>query len=160
MVEFALAAAVALLVAGVVASFLPVVPGGLLSLAGVYGYWWATGFGPPGAAFVAAATVVGLAAVAVDYLAGAIAAQAGGASPATTVAAVAVGLVLLFVAGPVGTLLGIALTVLAVEVYRGATLQEGARVAAVTVVGVLASHLVQALLTGAILVGFLLAVLA
>jgi len=161
MVEFALALAlaVALLVAGVLASFVPAIPGGLLSLVGVYGYWWATGWAEPGVVFVAAATVVGLAAVAVDWLAGAVSAKAGGADTTTAVAAAAVGVVLFFVLTPVGALLGVLVTVFAIEVYRGAEPAEGARAALVTAVGLLASNVVQALLTGVVLVAFLLVVL-
>lgn len=159
MVDLALAVAVVVLSVGVIGSVVPGVPGALLSLAAVYGYWWSTGFGEPGVAFVAVATVVGLAAVAVDYLAGAISARAGGASLLTTVAATLVGIVLFFVAGPLATLAGVALTVFAIEVYRGAEAAEGVRTAAITVVGLLASNVVQVLLTASILVGFLLAVL-
>lgn len=155
----ALAVATALLVGGVAASFLPAVPGGLLSAVGVVGYWWATGWTEPGAAFVAVAVLVSALVVAVDWLAGVVAARAGGASTATAVLAGAVGLVLVFVATPVGALVGVLVTVFAVEVYRGAEPADGARAALVTAVGILASNVVQALLTGAILVGFLAVVL-
>lgn len=158
MVDLALAAAVALLVAGVVASVVPVVPGGLLALAGVWGYWWATGWGHPGAWFVAAATLVALTAVVVDLSAAAVSAKAGGASTTTAVLAAAVGAVLFVVASPVGGLLGVLGTVFLVEVYRGASVRAGGRTALVTVVGLLASNVVQALLTGSVLAGFLLVV--
>lgn len=158
MSEIALAVAVALLVGAVAASFVPVVPGGLLSAAGVLGYWWATGWGEPGLAFVAVALVVSAVVVAVDWLAGAISAKAGGASTATAVLAAVVGVVLFVVLTPVGALAGVLVTVYGVEVIRGADPGDGARAAVVTVVGMLASNLVQALLTGSILVLFLVAV--
>lgn len=158
MVDPALAVAAVVLAAAVVASFVPVVPAGLLSLAGVYGYWWATGWRAPGTVFVAAATVVALTVLAVDWLAGVLSAKAGGATTSTAVAAGVVGGVLFFVLTPVGALLGVLLTVFAVEVYRGAEPAAGTRTALVTLVGLLASSAVQALLTGAILIGFLLVV--
>lgn len=157
--DLALALAVLLLLVGVVGSVVPGVPGALLSLVAVYGYWWSTGWTEPGTAFVAVATVVCLAAVAIDYLAGFVSARAGGASPLTTVVAGVVGILLFFVLGPVGTIAGVALTVFAVEVYRGAGTEEGARTAAVTVVGLLASNVIGILLTASVLVGFLLVVL-
>lgn len=158
MVELALVAAVVLLAAGVAASFVPVVPGGVLSLAGVYGYWWTTGWTEPGALFVAVATLVALTAMVVDWVAGAVSAKAGGAATSTALLAGGVGFVLFFVASPVGALLGVLGTVFAIEVYRGADLEEGVRVALVTAAGLLASNVVQALLNGVILVGFVLLV--
>lgn len=158
--EVALAVAVALLVGAVAASFLPAVPGGLLSAAGVVGYWWATGWTDPGTWFVAVALVISGLVVAVDWLAGAVSAKAGGASTATAALAAVVGVVLFFVLTPVGALAGVLVTVFAVEVARGAEPSDGARTALVTLVGILASSVVQALLTGAILVLFLVVVLA
>lgn len=158
MVDVALATAVLLLVAGVAASFVPAVPGGLLSLAAVWGYWWASGWGDPGAWFVAAATLVALTALAVDLSAAAISAKAGGASTTTAVLGAVMGAVLFVVASPVGGLLGVLGTVFALEVYRGASVRDGGRTALVTVVGLLASTVVQALLTGSVLAGFLLVV--
>lgn len=159
MVDVALLLAVALLVAAVVASFVPAAPGGLLSGVGVVGYSWSTGFAEPGAAFVAAAVAVAAVALAVDWLAGAVAAKAGGAATSTALAAAVVGIVLVFVLTPVGALLGVLVTVFVVEVARGAAPADGAKAAVVTAVGMLASNVVQALLTGAVLVGFLVVVL-
>lgn len=158
MVDLALAVAVVVLAAAVVASFVPMVPAGLLSLAGVYGYWWATDWHEPGAVFVAAASLVALTVLAVDWVAGVVSAKAGGAATSTAVAAGAVGVVLFFVLTPVGALLGVLATVFAFEVYRGADPADGARTALVMLAGLLASSAVQALLTGAILIGFVLAV--
>lgn len=156
MVDLVLVAAVLVLGAAVVACFVPLAPAGLLSLAGVYGYWWATGWGSPGVPFVAAATVVALTVVAVDWLGGVVSARAGGAATSTALVAGAVGLLLTVLLTPVGGLVGVIVTVFVLEVYRGAAAADGARTALVTLVGLLASSVIQALLTGAILVGFLL----
>lgn len=146
--------AVALLAAGAVASLLPLAPGWLLSLVGVYGYWWSTGFQAPGVAFVAAATALVLAALAVDVLGGAVAAGAAGTS--TRVAAVAgvVGLALALVAGPVGVLVGVGATVYAAERRRETPREESLRIAGKTLLGMLLTNGVQFLLTSAVLVGF------
>lgn len=148
--------ALALLVVGVVGSVAPLVPGALASLAGVYLYWWSTGYADPGPVVLAALTLVGLLTLAVDWGGGAMAARAGGASALTTGVAAAVGVVLFFVTGPVGLLVGVAGTVFALEFYRNQNAQQSARAALYATVGVLASNVVQVLLTGSMLVVFVL----
>ncbi len=154
-----LAAAVALLVAGVAAVVVPLVPGPALSVGGVWLYWWSTGYTEPSTAVVAGLTLVGVAAVAVEFGAEFVGAKAGGASTLSSVLAAVVGVALLFVLGPVGMLAGIAATVVVVEVYRGADLREGVRAAAVAVAAALASGVVQAALALAMLIVFVAAVL-
>lgn len=158
MVELALVVAVALLVGGVLVSFAPLAPGALLSLAGIYYYWWATGYAEPGTAFLVGATFVGLATLALDYLASALSTRAGGASWRTTAVAAVVGVVLLLFTGPVGAVIGIALAVFALEFERSGDLEGSLRTAWYTLLGILLSKGLQVLLTGALLVGFLLAV--
>ncbi|WP_336025123.1 DUF456 family protein [Halobellus salinisoli] len=148
----------AVVAAGVAGSVLPLVPGGLLSVVGVVGYWWSTGFVEPSALVVAVLVGVGVLTMTVDYVGGAIAARAGGASLVTTGVAVVVGLVLLLVAGPIGFLVGIAVAVFAVEFAQHADTERGLRVALYTTVGVLASSVVQVILTGSVLVVLLLIV--
>lgn len=150
--------AVVLVAAGVVGSLIPLAPGALLSLGGVYLYWWHTGFTDPGLIALTALTLVGVVTLLVDWLGGALSASVSGASTLTTVAAGIAGVVLLFVAGPLGILLGIAGTVFAVEFYRNDDAEASARTALYTTIGMLASNVVQALLTSGILLGFLLVV--
>lgn len=159
MVEVLTVVAVALVVLGVVGSVAPVVPGALLSLAGVYLYWWQTGYADPGTLALVGFTVVGVAAVALDYLAGFVSAQVSGASAWTSVAAGVAGVALFFVAGPVGVLVGVAGTVFALEFYRHADARRGLRTALFTTVGMLGSAVAQVLLTLSMLVAFLLVVL-
>ena len=130
-----------LLVAGVVGSLVPQVPGALLSLAGVYSYWYATG--RPGLGLLVTLTLVGVLTWVVDF--------AGGASTTTAVLAGVVALVLFFVTGPLGVILGVALTVFVVEFYRQRDARKGLQATLVTTAGMLASSFVQALLTGSIL---------
>jgi hypothetical protein len=151
--------AIALAVVGVVGVVVPLLPGALLSVAGALLYWWSTGYTDPSFPVLAALVFVGVLTVVLDYFGGAIAARAGGASSLTTGAAVVVGLVLLVVTGPVGFLLGIAATVFAVEFYRNEDAEASVRVALYATVGVLASTVVQVLLTSAMLVVLVLAVL-
>jgi len=156
MVEVLTIVAIALLVAGVVGSVVPLVPGAALSLSGVYLHWWAGGYAEPGTVALVGFTVVGLVAVAVDYFAGAISARAGGASNATTALAAVAGLALFLVAGPIGIVLGVAATVFLAEFYRHRDAEAGARSAAYATVGMLASTAVQVLLTLSMLAAFLL----
>lgn len=139
-----------LLVAGVVGSLVPQVPGAPISIAGVYCYWFATG--EPGTVVLAALTLVGLLTWVIDFAGGAVAARVGGASTKTAVLAGVVGLVLFFVTGPLGIILGVALTVFVVEFYRQQNARKGLKAALVTTAGMLASGVAQALLTGSILV--------
>lgn len=158
MVEVAFLLAVALLACGVLASFVPLAPGALLSLAGIYGYWWATGYAEPGTLFLAVATFIGLGALVLDYLASALSTRAGGASWRTTAIAAVVGLVLLPFTGPMGAVLGIALATLALEFEATGDVEASLRTAWYTLLGILLSKGLQVLLTGALLVAFLLVV--
>jgi hypothetical protein len=150
--------ALALAVLGVVGSAVPALPGAVLSLSGVYLYWWSTGYADPGPLALAAFTFVGLLTVAVDWFAGAAAARAGGASATTTALAALAGFVLLFVAGPVGIVVGVAGTVFAVEFYRHRDAEASGRTALYATVGVLGSAVVQVLLTATMLVGLVVVV--
>lgn len=149
--------ALLLLLAAVVASVVPLVPGGLLSMLGVGYYWWATG--DLGAIAGVALLALGLLTLVFDWLGGAISARAGGASLRTTAAAAVAAVVLMVFLGPLGALLGIAGTVFVLEVRRHGDVERGLRTAGVTTVGMLASTAMQVLLTVAVLAGFLLATL-
>lgn len=152
MVELLTIVAVALLVLGVVGSVVPLLPGPLLSLAGVYCYWWASGYTEPGLIVLVALTLVGLLALIANYFAGAVSARAGGASLGTSILAAVAGIVLFFVAGPLGIILGVVGAVFAVEFYRHRDATRGAKTAVYTAIGMLASTVVQFLLTTTILV--------
>jgi uncharacterized protein YqgC (DUF456 family) len=149
-----LAITFALLLAGVVGSVLPAVPGALLSLTGVLFHWWATGYATPGTLVLLAFVGLAAAAMLVDLFGGAIAARQGGASNRAVVAAVAVSLGLSVVTGPLGLLIGVPVTVFVLELYRNGNGRQARRAALVTTVGIFASTLVQALLTTTMLLGF------
>lgn len=147
--------ALALVALGVVGSVVPLLPGAVLSAAGVLTYWWSTGYTEPSVPVLAVLLAVAAVALVADYGGGAIAAKAGGAPTTTSLLAGVVGLVLLVVLGPLGLLLGVVGTVFVLEVRRHGDATAGLRTAVLAAVGALASAVVQVLLTGAILVAVL-----
>jgi uncharacterized protein YqgC (DUF456 family) len=155
MVDLVVVVAVGLAVLGVVGSATPLVPGAVLSLAGIFLYWWHTGYGEPSTVTLIALTLLGLATMAVDYLAGLLSAKASGASLMTGVIAGLVGIALLFVAGPVGVVVGVAGTVFAVEYYRSGNREESFRRAVRTTVAMAGSTAIQILFTATLLVALL-----
>jgi hypothetical protein len=157
-VEAAWLVAMALLLAGVVGSVVPGLPGPALSVAGVVGYWWATGYTAPGPVALAGLVLLGLVGLAADWLAAPLGAKAGGASTRTTAIAGVVGFAMLFVLGPLGVLVGVGGTVFALELRDSGDVDASLRAAAATTAAVLGGALAQVVLTGAMLVGFLLAV--
>jgi len=148
-----------LLIAGVVGSLVPAVPGALLSLSGVLFHWWATGYTTPGTLVLFGFVGLAVTAALVDLFGGPIAASHGGASKGTVAAAVAVSLVLGALSGPLAILVAVPLTVFVIEFHRNGDSGQAWRAAFVTTIGILASALVQALLTATILFGFVLVVL-
>lgn len=158
MVDAVSVLAVALLVGAVVGTVVPLVPGGLLSLSGLYLYWWHSGFAEPGTLALAVLTALGLVTLFAEFFAGSIAARAGGASWLTTAAAAVVAIALMLVTGPLGLLVGLFGTVFAIEYLRGGSVDHSARSAVYATVGILASTAIQVLLTLSILLGFLVSV--
>lgn len=152
------AAVAALLVAGIVGSFVPFVPGPAISLAGIGAYWWATGFQSPSVPVLVTVGLLATVAIAIDLFGGAIAAKGGGASATTVVAAVIAAVGLALFTGPLGLLIGVPLAVFLLEYRRSTNVEDAGWTAVVTVVGILASNVVQALLSTTIFVAFGLAV--
>jgi uncharacterized protein YqgC (DUF456 family) len=159
MIDAVTAAALALLVLAVVASAVPGIPSGLLALAGVYVEFL---FGSQGMALwlLLSFTLVGVLTVVVDLFGGAIAARGRGASTQTAVLAGAVGLVLFFVFGPLGVLLGMFGTVFALELLReDRPVEEASRNALWATAGMLASGVAVFLLSASMLAGYVVFVL-
>ena len=142
----------ALLVGGVIGSVAPVVPSGLLSLLGVYCYWFATGFDEPGLILLSGLTFVAITAMAAEWLSGAISAKAGGATVRTTVIATVIGLVGMVAFGPIGFLLGTAGTVFALTYAENDDVEASLKTAGVTLLGMLTSTVLQLVLTLGVLV--------
>ncbi|WP_123076745.1 DUF456 domain-containing protein [Halarchaeum sp. CBA1220] len=137
-----------LLALGMVGSVLPLLPSGLVSLAGVAVYWWQTG--DPGALVLAALVALCVVATAVDWFGGALAGYAGGASTRTTVLAGVVGLLLLPLGGPIGIAIGVVGTIVVCEYRRHGDGEKSVRAALTASIGILASVLVQLLCTGVV----------
>lgn len=107
--------ALGLLVIAVIASVVPGVPAGAIALLAVYiEYFFGRG-DRIGLWLLFSFTVVGLLAIVIDLFGGAITSRAKGASQQTTILAAGVGLVLFFVVGPIGVLIGMFGTVLLSE---------------------------------------------
>ncbi|PSP94991.1 DUF456 domain-containing protein [Halobacteriales archaeon QS_1_68_44] len=147
--------ALLLLVAGVLGSVLPLVPGGLLSTAGVVYYRLVADLGPLVTLLL---VTLGLFALAVDWFGGAVSARAGGASLRTTAAAVIGGLALAVVLGPLGLVAGVFGVVFALEYRRHRNARQGARTAVYATAGILVSTVMQVLLTATMLAVFLVAI--
>ncbi|WP_226041869.1 DUF456 domain-containing protein [Natrinema sp. DC36] len=158
MVDVVTVVAVALLVGAIVGAAVPMVPSGLLSLAGLGVYWWGAGLEELSVLTFAVLIFIAVITTLVDFFGGSIAARAGGASWLTTAAAAIVGIVLMIVTGPLGLLVGLFGTVFVLEFVRNGELEGSTRSAVYTTIGVLASTAVQVLLTVSILLGFLAAV--
>ena len=157
MVEVVLVVALVLLVAAMVGSVLPAVPAGGFSLAGIWVYAL-LGSKPLGPLVVGALTLAAVGTVVVDHVGGPIAAKLGGSSNRTALIAALSGLVLLFVLGPLGIIVGVVGSVFLLELSEGADTETAARRSLYTAAGVLGSALAQLLLTGSILVAFVVAV--
>lgn len=156
MSEIVTLVAVTLMLAGVVGSFVPMLPSGLLALAGVYTYWFFGDASEMGVLLLVSFTILGIAAALLEHFAGAVAARATGASNRTMLIAAGAGILLFFITGPIGILLGIWGVVFVSEIREGADLELAIRRAVYTVVGMLGSAVIQMLLTLSILLGFLL----
>ncbi|MBP1986147.1 DUF456 domain-containing protein [Halolamina salifodinae] len=151
--------ALALLVLAVVASGVPGVPAGLLALAGVYVEYL---FGSGGMTLwlLFSFTVVGMLAVVVDLFGGAVAARGRGASTQTSLLAGGAGLVLFFVAGPIGVVVGMFAAVFALELRReDRSVEEAWDNGLWATAGMLASGVAVFLLVASILIGYLVFVL-
>jgi uncharacterized protein YqgC (DUF456 family) len=117
----------------------------------VYTYWFSTGYTDPGTVVLAGLTALGATVLLIDWFGGALAAKAGGASTRLSLAAGVVGLGGMLVAGPVGMLVGTSLTVFLLEYRKSGDSTESLRAVTYTTLGVLATSIMQALLTLGIL---------
>lgn len=145
--------AFALLALGVAGAVLPMLPSGLLSLAGVLVYWWTTG--EPGAVLLFVLVSLSLTTIIVDWLAGFVGAKAGGTDTKTAILAGVVGFALMIPTGPLGLLAGVAGTVFVLELRENADVEASARTAVYATVGVLASAAMQVVLTVTVLLATL-----
>jgi len=144
--------AFALLIAGIVGSVVPNVPGAVLSLAGVYAYWWGTGFAEPSTALVVVVTVLVVLVIVGGLFDDVIAARFGGASTLSATVAGVVGFICLFLIGPVGMILSSAITVFVLEYRRQRDAKASATAATAVVLATIGSAIVELLVTVMLLV--------
>jgi uncharacterized protein len=146
------------LAAGMAGLVLPAVPGAPLMVAGVALLAWAGHFALLGWGTVAAAAVIGVAMMAVDFLAGLLGARAFGASRWAMVGS-AVGVVVGLFFGLPGIVLGPALGAVAFELWKDPDLPRAARAGVGTLLGFLVGGAVKIALAfvmlGVVLLGFL-----
>jgi uncharacterized protein YqgC (DUF456 family) len=126
-----------LMLAGLIGSALPIVPGTPLILAGAIVYAVATDFTPIGVGRLIVLTLLSISAMVLAHLASALGVRGAGGSRWAMVGAL-VGAILGLAVLPVGLLLGPLLGAIAVELWRTHRLAESVRVGVGAVVGVLA----------------------
>lgn len=146
---------VALLVGGVAGTAAPKVPGPLFSLAGVYLYWWHTGFSEPTTLTVVVLTLTVLLTLSGGIIRPAVVSRVGGVSGVSMGAAGVAGLITFFLWGTSGMLLVMVVTVFAVEYARGRDARGSFYAALVVVISKFASKLIRLLLMGAVLAAML-----
>lgn len=150
-----------LLLAGVIGSVMPRVPGATFSLGGVLLYWWASGFAEPGTLTLALLVFAGVLALVGRVVAPVISARLGGASILNASVAGLVGIALFFLLGfsVVGLLAGTIVAVFVLEARRQQSLAGGVSAAIATMFGSFGSTALQMLLTGVMLVVMVVVVL-
>ena len=145
---------ISLLAAGVIGSIVPMMPGALFSLTGIIVYFF--GASDPSLWFTLFGLLTAGMALVFDWFAGSVAAKYGGASTKTSVAAGITGLLgFIFLGGPIGLAIAVMATVFVREYLIHGDERKGLKSAVYATVGVLGSALVQALLTGSVLLAFL-----
>lgn len=159
MIDFFLALALLLMIGGVIGSFLPVIPGPLVSISGVSIYFWSTGYSSPHPVIFSVIVLTGIFALGLDYLAGYIGADQSDASQKTAIAAGIASFLLFFVSGPIGILIGTGITVLLRELMLGKEFEEASRSAVYTTIAMLASVFAKVGLTFLMLILFLVSIL-
>ena len=158
--EILLPLTILLLLIGIAGSIIPGIPGVLASIAGVFLYWWGTGYTEPGTFFLAITAILGLTGLLVDWFSSAITAKAGGASNKTSVAAGVAGFFGFFLlGGPVGVIIASGLVVFIREYMRTGDMEQSRKAGIYSALGILASTFTQVLITGTILIGFVISIL-
>lgn len=142
--------AIGLLVSGVVGTLVPRVPGPLLSIAGVYLYWWHTGFSEPGMLTVAVLTAAMGLALAGGIVGPMIASRVGGVSTVSATVGTVVGAVLFPFFGTLGLVGGIVATVFILEYLRKRDARASLAAGFLVVLISFGSRLMQLVLTGAL----------
>jgi hypothetical protein len=136
--------ALALLGAGAVTSILPQTPGEMpLSLAGIYLYWWHTGYSEPSTGLVVVLTLLCLLVICSQFVGPVILGKLNGTPAVTTTVAGLVGAVLFIFWGVSGLVIGTLATVFILEYRRRGDVIESLTAAFVVVLASFAQKAVK-----------------
>jgi len=139
MIDYFLVLAVVLMIAGVLGSIIPALPGPVFSIIGALIYWWSTDYTTPGPIILTIIILTGLLAIILDLVASYYGADKSGASHKTALAAAISSSLLFLVTGPLGILIGTAGTVLIRELMLGKEFDEALKTATTTTLALLGS---------------------
>lgn len=135
-----------LLLAGVAVSLLARVPGVVLSIVGVYLYWWDSGYTEPGTVTLALLTLVVVVVLVGQAFDRFVASRVGGVSTVTATVGGFVGAVAFAFLGSTGLLLGTIVTVFVLEYVRRRDAKQSFVAALAVVFGTFAARLVRVLM--------------
>jgi uncharacterized protein YqgC (DUF456 family) len=158
MVDPFLAASLALLLAGIIGSIVPGLPGPVFSIGGALLYWWSTGYTTPGTIAMVLIVSTGLLAIFLDVIAGYLGAKRSSDRKTGVLAALSA-VACFIVTGPIGVILGPGLVVFLVETSKGVEPREALDTALKTTLALMGSVVGKVVLTSLILATFLVSVL-
>lgn len=145
--------ALALMVAGVILTAIPEAPGGMRwPLAGMYLYWWGSGYAEPAVPILLALTVFAVLIKLSGMMGPVIKSKVAGTAKSTTFIGGIASSVAFFVWGFKGMILGLFLTTFLIEYWRRGDFVESLTAALVVVLVSLASKTVKTLATVVFLV--------
>lgn len=159
MIDLYLAAALLLMLLGIIGSLLPSLPGPLFSILGVLVYWWSTGYTEPENIVPIILILTGVLAFALDMIASYLGTDKSGASKETAIAAGFASALLFLVTGPLGIIIGTAGVVFLREAGRGRNRDEAMKSALYTTLGMLASTVSKVILTSLMLLLFVISLI-
>lgn len=155
MIEIWAILAITTLVVLTIGTLFPFIPSGLFASLTVIAYWWHTGYKEPHTLVVISLVIIGFTVTLTDFASGAVAGKMGGASNISVIVGSFVGIILLFIIGPIGFLIGIGISVFLFSIYQQKDdLETALKKSLYAVIGVLASKLVQFILLSVLTLSF------
>lgn len=155
MIDLLLIVTLLLMVAGILGSMIPSIPGPIFSIMGILIYWIGNSFQSPGPLLFSIIFSIGILALFIDFIASYIGADMGGASRKTAVMAAISAFLFLFIAGPAGLFIGPAVVIFFREIMLGNDTEKAFKSAVYTTIALLSSTVAKMLLTVLMLVIFL-----
>lgn len=132
-----------LIIAGIVGTIMPMIPGLVLILAGILLYVWYVGFSVLGINFLLAIILLTIVGTFIDIIASAIGAKKYGASNTAMIAFI-FGLILGFMTmGPLGLIIGPIIAVILTEIFKGRSLSESLKVTLGVLIGSLSGIVIR-----------------